>query len=511
MSMEAAKRKHEVEPESDDSETATLWYFNPSTLKNQSIDINKNEFLIGRAKEVDFQVTAQRVSRAHCLIRNVGTRNAPKWELVDKNSTLGTFLNSRKVPANQPAPLKDGDVIYLSDPDVYPIRFVTNGSKPAKVAKPDPIFPVDNDVIVIQDYKSNNEIGGKIEKTVIDLTDSDHTDIQIRNKPSIAVSEDTLSAKSSEKIINNNSTKPKFISNNIIADKENNLNEENKLKLSELSKLNQKLQDQEQEMERLRAELKQKDEEMDRLSKDKAILKYIEETNIVMIKDLQEDLSAKKRELETYQELHSEEALTLRTSKTFVELVEAELQCSICNEVIVTASIIVPCFHVFCNACIGMWFRQKKECAVCRTPSQLRLPCKILDSLIDKLMEIIPDQEYKQKRRQICEERKAQELNLPVAGVPPQAHQARQVLDPYLAGFGPGQMLMEVTIGAGGPGRRLVIGNPNNPPQHDGMTIDLTVHDIAAANAAAAAAGAHARVPRATVGRPRTRRVHRNT
>lgn len=47
------------------------------------------------------------------------------------------------------------------------------------------------------------------------------------------------------------------------------------------------------------------------------------------------------------------------------ELMENELQCSICAELFVAATTL-NCSHTFCKYCITMWKKKKKDCPICR-------------------------------------------------------------------------------------------------------------------------------------------------
>ena len=59
---------------------------------------------IGRAKRADFIVDAALVSRLHCRV----TAGATGLDVVDLDSTNGTFVNGRRVTR---APLQEGDVL----------------------------------------------------------------------------------------------------------------------------------------------------------------------------------------------------------------------------------------------------------------------------------------------------------------------------------------------------------------------------------------------------------------
>lgn len=47
------------------------------------------------------------------------------------------------------------------------------------------------------------------------------------------------------------------------------------------------------------------------------------------------------------------------------DLLESELQCSVCAELFITP-ITLNCSHSFCEYCITMWKKKKKDCPICR-------------------------------------------------------------------------------------------------------------------------------------------------
>lgn len=53
------------------------------------------------------------------------------------------------------------------------------------------------------------------------------------------------------------------------------------------------------------------------------------------------------------------------TLNQFGELMESELQCSVCAELFVEATTL-NCSHTFCKYCITMWKKKKKDCPICR-------------------------------------------------------------------------------------------------------------------------------------------------
>lgn len=60
-----------------------------------------------------------------------------------------------------------------------------------------------------------------------------------------------------------------------------------------------------------------------------------------------------------------------------------ECMCAVCMEIMVSASAVVPCGHVFCKECLS----GITECPNCRFPVQSALPIKTMDNVISKLVE----------------------------------------------------------------------------------------------------------------------------
>nr|CAD7400001.1 unnamed protein product [Timema cristinae] len=92
----------------------------------------------------------------------------------------------------------------------------------------------------------------------------------------------------------------------------------------------------------------------------------------------------------------------------FEDVIESELQCSICNELFVNA-VTLHCMHTFCEYCISKWKEKKKDCPVCRSKIVSETRMLILDSLIDRMLNKLSD-DLKHRRQEVVEERKVKEL-----------------------------------------------------------------------------------------------------
>lgn len=76
--------------------------------------INKDAFVIGKSPAADGVIGFnQMISRVHCRIN----RSSDSITITDLQSANGTFVNRIRLQANQPYPLKDGDVIRLANSD----------------------------------------------------------------------------------------------------------------------------------------------------------------------------------------------------------------------------------------------------------------------------------------------------------------------------------------------------------------------------------------------------------
>ena len=94
------------------------------------------------------------------------------------------------------------------------------------------------------------------------------------------------------------------------------------------------------------------------------------------------------------------------------QLMESELQCSICNELFIKATSL-GCAHSFCALCIEQWMDVKKVCPVCRAPIASKMNSVALDSYIERMLEELSP-EVIEKRKKLVQERKGFEVASPI-------------------------------------------------------------------------------------------------
>ncbi|XP_056020387.1 E3 ubiquitin-protein ligase RNF8-like [Ostrea edulis] len=161
----------------------------------------------------------------------------------------------------------------------------------------------------------------------------------------------------------------------------------------------------------------------------KAMERAIEEKN----KELEEQLHKEKERLEkvitqketeqkmleaqlqaTKQENNQQSEAILQTRQdiltNFSDLIETELQCSICNELYIQATSL-NCSHSFCALCIAEWMKVKKECPICRAPVTSQMKSIALDNYIDTMVEHLSE-ELKTRRKHLVTTRKEEQAKI---------------------------------------------------------------------------------------------------
>ncbi|KFV40614.1 E3 ubiquitin-protein ligase RNF8, partial [Tyto alba] len=88
------------------------------------------------------------------------------------------------------------------------------------------------------------------------------------------------------------------------------------------------------------------------------------------------------------------------------DVLENELQCTICSEHFIEA-VTLNCAHSFCSYCINEWTKRKVECPICRQEIKSKTRSLVLDNCIDRMVEKL-DVEMKEHRLTLIRERKGE-------------------------------------------------------------------------------------------------------
>ncbi|KYN34316.1 E3 ubiquitin-protein ligase RNF8-B [Trachymyrmex septentrionalis] len=85
------------------------------TVTNERINIDKNEFKIGRARDNDEIILDVMISRRHCIFRCIGQN---EWTLKDLSSS-GTFVNGNTIGPGEVQNVRPGDTIQFSPNETF--------------------------------------------------------------------------------------------------------------------------------------------------------------------------------------------------------------------------------------------------------------------------------------------------------------------------------------------------------------------------------------------------------
>ncbi|TRY63477.1 hypothetical protein TCAL_07714 [Tigriopus californicus] len=98
----------------------------------------------------------------------------------------------------------------------------------------------------------------------------------------------------------------------------------------------------------------------------------------------------------------------------FKEMLETNLQCSICSEVLILSTT-VSCGHTFCEDCIASWkektVRRWPTCPICRTVIDFQASNLVLDGYIDKVVETFFPEETRKLRADMLQDRRVKKTN----------------------------------------------------------------------------------------------------
>ncbi|XP_026752290.2 E3 ubiquitin-protein ligase rnf8-B-like isoform X2 [Galleria mellonella] len=201
------------------------------------------------------------------------------------------------------------------------------------------------------------------------------------------------------------------------------LNDEEKVKMDQLiqereeirKKLAEAQINSEKSLEELKSRVTQRETELAALAAER-IQKQAEQSSEV-ISSLQDQLEKMRKQLEIVETENKNliesvpDPFKEGTSKqsTLAEvgqLMESELQCSICAELFINA-ITLNCSHTFCKYCITAWKRKKKDCPICRAAITSECKSLVIDSFIEKMVLNLTE-EMKNKRQELLKNREAE-------------------------------------------------------------------------------------------------------
>ncbi|GFO10220.1 E3 ubiquitin-protein ligase rnf8 [Plakobranchus ocellatus] len=451
--------------------------------KYRLFKLDKDQVTIGRSGEVTYAILSNMISRCHAVIDR---REDGSWDLTDKKSLNGVYVNGRQLVPFQPYTMQDGDLIQLG--------VATSPNTPAEF-----IYKFYSSLKVRVEKKSNKRLKTELssQKDTLSASEAMGSDSEQelkRKKPNEegmnspskslrqqmelsqkeqAVKEAEYQARLAEmeRLLKEKEDKQLEVQQQLERERQ-----ERECQAKEVEELKQKeqailleMQNKQEQLEKEKELLKQKmQEELEANLRDreqalraqlasqrealmnekkqiednlqKEMEKALEEKNKELEKELQEQKQKlekviEKKELEqkvlesqlneTKEESATAKMQALKARddvlSNFVDLMEMELQCTICNELFIKATSL-NCAHVFCKLCISQWMKVKKECPNCRTAITSQVQALALDSYIDRMVEQLND-ELKQRRTELLEIRKAEQEKFDVVAAGPSTTQ----------------------------------------------------------------------------------------
>ena len=325
--------------------------------QNTDVFIKSVPFTIGRNQSASFIILNVNISRHHCAI----VFENSQWKVCDSSSS-GTFVNDSLIGKNQSVNLKQGDVIRLGPVVENSISCTFYSLIPEN-------FQFDS-----SETQTSLNLCNRFENV-----DNCMRQIRIMEKGNeMNVTAETNNYKNTDEKLN------EPLSVNLMS----NENDKSFTKCKEISTEN--------------------------IDKTYCFLSYVDCLNLKKklmdcenVQTILNDLKLKN--LNLMEKLSSatskcNEALSLKSEATekFTELVELELQCTICSELFVNA-VTLGCSHSFCKLCLKQWKNKQKTCPICRKKISVEAKSIVLDNYIDKIIDLLPS-EIREKRKDLIQE-----------------------------------------------------------------------------------------------------------
>ncbi|KAK6182079.1 hypothetical protein SNE40_009843 [Patella caerulea] len=399
--------------------------------------LDKDEISIGRSEDVTYCIMSGMISRCHVFIK----KTEGVWTIKDNKSLNGVFINGKKLDSQNATTLNDGDVIQLGvrntgDKQEFIYRFSMSAKvKRARRESDDSVsckpvkkrFCPDN-VDGSEGDSKMKEFQERLEEMQKILKEKELEHVRMK---------EALEKEKEEKV-----NQGKLLDD--LKEKEVQLKSELQIKQVEMQterkelekKMHEELETQLKErekglIEKLRVQQdslmteKTKVEESLKQEMEKALEEKNKQLEIELTQQrdkLEKVIASKELEQKVLEsQLNETKAENIKTKEAmlsaredvlnnFKDLMEVELQCSICSELFIQSTSL-NCSHSFCALCIEQWMAVKKECPICRAPITSHMRSIVLDSYIDKMVEQLDD-DMRLRRKELVTTRKEEQKKI---------------------------------------------------------------------------------------------------
>ncbi|CAG5109243.1 Similar to RNF8: E3 ubiquitin-protein ligase RNF8 (Homo sapiens) [Cotesia congregata] len=425
------------------------------------IYVNKNNYRIGRGRDCNFHILDVLISRNHCIL--TFNKKTEEWSITNLSST-GTTLNDNVLDKDKPYVIHIGDFIQFSvchKFKFYVKEFIENGPVKKKQRIDESVF---NEEIKRQKaFAEEQELKRKELEEQLVNRQKEQEDLKAR-LDEIMKTKQEAEGKSEEqnelikqledKIKAGNEVETQLQQNytQLMSTVEAQKQQFEQLLNAERAKWQQTLDMTKQEKEDMERKmlgdmaawrLKQNAEwttVVDELVKKE---KDIQQKLVVEKASLEQRLQKAERALQEKTALAEQLQHTVQNQQVIVvevasngalgesldtidltkddvrpgsskdnavvdkvgSILDDQLTCQICSELFVTA-VTLLCSHTYCQYCISMWMKKKRECPICRAEITTMSRSLALDNFIEQMVDELSTH-HKERRRELVNQHKA--------------------------------------------------------------------------------------------------------
>uniref|UniRef100_A0A1B6HXC4 E3 ubiquitin-protein ligase CHFR n=1 Tax=Homalodisca liturata TaxID=320908 RepID=A0A1B6HXC4_9HEMI len=422
---------------------------------NERKFIFKDVNFIGRSKEAIIPIEDKLISRKHCVIE----KSNGSFTICDVSSK-GTYLNGKRMLKNQVYELQHRDKISLVNLEKYTYLFVLNRTLTKseshaelssrlkeKILNFDNTFTdnmkkLNSKLTQIETEKSDlkKEMNNKLEEqestfkrerlslsTILNATNEQKEEAERKLREmeiNCELEKKMLMEEVESKMadISKKETELQQVKNEMESRYQRERVELEERCKAEVEELKDKLAEFEVEQERLQSETRDAEQKLKetekilleceleqyRLCEEKVEAELKLESKII---DLTKESTSKDEVVKDLERRIQEKDKAAEKLKRDIEVLEEELQCSICAELFIEPTVL-NCGHMFCKTCIDEWKTKKKICPMCRAKIVTSVRIFTVDTIIEKNVALLSAEARSRRETLILQRQKGNQTSV---------------------------------------------------------------------------------------------------
>ncbi|XP_014666057.1 PREDICTED: E3 ubiquitin-protein ligase RNF8-like [Priapulus caudatus] len=356
---------------------------------------SSKEVTVGRSPDATVTLLSSMISRKHALL---SCNEDNVWNIMDMKTLNGIYVNGKVLGPGKPQVLMDGDTVQFGVPikPTLPAEFVFKFHPGNRNSRRERKTRVSAAAAACQKEQESSSRVAKREATSgsgvhispprskrqRQESHQQYSDLSYLQK----VQEGKMTQQIQDAVREVDHLK------SLLAAKEETLNESYTLQKDVEKELEEEMRKKEQELNQVaEKELKAQMEKLTNELADRELRQTKLETELTQMK---------AESVLQQQQLQQQRAAMV---EDFEELLESELQCSICSELFIEATTL-GCSHSFCASCIGEWMKRKRDCPNCRAAIASISRSVVLDSYINSTVAHLGE-DLKRRREEIVSQR----------------------------------------------------------------------------------------------------------